>query len=111
MSSHGADHKLLIVISKKSLVNAPPRLQQLLLRLNNYNVKLKWIPGKEMIFSNHLSRNVILNEKSKEPTCKGLDMKIHDVYLDTNNVKCISLVTETSKNSVLSALKHTIIKG
>ena len=31
------DHKLLISISKKALVNAPPRLQRLLLRLNNYN--------------------------------------------------------------------------
>ena len=34
-------HKPLIAISKKSLVNAPPRLQQLLLRLANYNVELQ----------------------------------------------------------------------
>ena len=64
------DHKPLIAILKKSLVNAPPRLQQLLLRLNNNNIELKWIPGKEMIFSDHLSRNMnINNEKSKESTC------------------------------------------
>ena len=41
------DHKPLIAISKKALVNAPPRLQCLLLRMNNYNVELNWIPGKE----------------------------------------------------------------
>ena len=52
------DHKPLITISKKALVNAPPRLQRLLLRLNNYNVELQWIPGKQMIFRDHLSRNV-----------------------------------------------------
>ena len=40
------DHKPLISISKKALVNAPPRLQRLLLRLNNYNTTLTWIPGK-----------------------------------------------------------------
>ena len=52
------DHKPLISISKKSLVNAPPRLQWLLLRLNNYNAELMWILGKDMIFSDHLSHNV-----------------------------------------------------
>ena len=36
------DHKPLIAISKKALINAPPRLQRLLLRLNNYNVTLTW---------------------------------------------------------------------
>ena len=35
------DHKPLIAISKKALVNAPPRLQRLLLRMNNCNVVLQ----------------------------------------------------------------------
>ena len=66
------DHKPLISISKKALVNAPPRLQRLLLQLNNYNTTFNWIPGKEMIFSDHLSRNIRLDdEKPMEPTCKG----------------------------------------
>ena len=54
------NHKPLIAISKKSRVNAPPRLQQLLLRLANYNVELQLIPGKEMIFSDHLSCNILM---------------------------------------------------
>ena len=105
-------HKPLIAISKKSQGNAPHQLQQLLLRLNNYDVELKWIPGKEMNFSDHLSRNMDINaEKSKEPTCKGLGLSIHDVYLNASSEKCISLATETSKDPVLVALKHLIIKG
>ena len=79
------DHKPLIAISKKSLVNAPPRLQQLLLRLANYNVELQWIPGKEMIFSDHLSHNISAGNNSNKPTCKGLDLKIHDVYLNASD--------------------------
>ena len=66
------DHKPLIAIAKKALVNMPPRLQRLLLRLNNYNAKLEWIPGKDMIFVDHLSRNVG-QESSEVPTCTGLD--------------------------------------
>ena len=98
------DHKPLIAISKKSLVNAPPRLKQLLLRLNNYYVKLSWIPGKEMIFSDHLSRNVN-TEKSNEPTCKGLNLKIHDVYLNASSENCIPLATESIKRSSVSVVE------
>ena len=105
------DHKPLIAISKKSLVSAPPRLQHLLLRLVNYNVELQWIPGKEMIFSNHLSHNIIAGDSSNKPTCEGLDLKIHDVYLNASDDKCLSLATETSKDPMMQALKHQIIKG
>ena len=59
------DHNLLITISKKALVNSPPRLQRLLLRMKNYNVALQWIPGKEMIFADHLSRNIGSKESNE----------------------------------------------
>ena len=104
------DHKPLIAISKKSLVNAPPRLQHLLLRMNNYNMELNWIPGKEMVFSDHLSRKVDTRQKQTEPTCKSSDLKIYDIYLNASNEKCLSLATETDKDETLVALKNKIIK-
>ena len=104
------DHKPLISISKKALVNAPPRLQRLLLRLNNYNTSLQWIPGKEMIFADHLSRNIGAKQ-SDDPTCKGLDLKIQDIYINTSNERCMSLAKETDKDETLIALKNVIIKG
>ena len=104
------DHKPLIAIAKKALINAPLRLQRLLLRLNNYSVTLHWIPGKEMIFADHLSRNVSALE-SKEPTCSGLDLKINDIYLNASKEKCISLAKEMDKDETLLALKNQIIKG
>ena len=104
------DHKALIVIAKKALVNAPPRLQRLLLRLNNYNAKLEWIPGKEMIFADHLSHNAG-HESSEVPACIGLDLKINDVFLNTSNDRCISLTQETDKDDTLITLKNQIIKG
>ena len=105
------DHKPLIAISKKSLVSAPPRLQHLLLRLANYNVELQLIPGKEMIFSDHLSCNIVVGHNSNKPTCEGLDLKIHDVYLNASDDKCLSLAAETDKDPMMQALKHQIIKG
>ena len=64
-----------------------------------------------MIFSDHLSHNVIAGDSSNKPTCEGLDLKIHDMYLNTSNDKCLSLATETSKDPMMQALKHQIIKG
>ena len=88
-----------------------PRLQQLLLRMSNYNVELNWMPGKEMIFSHHLSRNMDINaKKTNEPTCKGLDLKINDVYLSTSSEKCALPTAETSKDETLVALKKQIVK-
>ena len=75
------DHKPLISISKKALVNAPPRLQRVMLQLNNYNATLTWIPGKEMIFSDHLSQNVNKKIQSDKPTCEGSELKIQDIFL------------------------------
>ena len=50
--------------------------------------------------------------KSKiEQICKGLDLKIEDVYLNASNDKCVSIATETSKDETLLALKSQIIKG
>ena len=105
------NHKPLIAISKKSLVSAPPRLQHLLLRLANFNVELQWIPGKEMIFSDHLSHNIVAGDNSNNPTCEGLDWKIHDVYLNASDDKCLSLAAEMTKDPMMQALKHQIIKG
>ena len=41
------DHKPLIAISKNALVNAPPRLQRLPVRMNNYNIALLTVDSRE----------------------------------------------------------------
>ena len=65
-----------------------------------------------MIFSDHLSRNIRLGDgKPEELTCKGLDLKIEDVYLNASEDKCVSLAKETEKYEILVALKAQIIRG
>ena len=51
-----SDHKPLEMIHQKSLASAPPRLQQMLLQLQQYNVTIKYRPGKEMLLADALSR-------------------------------------------------------
>ena len=51
-----SDHKPLEMIHQKSLASAPPRLQQMLLQLQQYDVTIKYRPGKEMLLADALSR-------------------------------------------------------
>ena len=51
-----SDHKPLEMIHQKSLASAPPRLQQMLLQLQRYDVTIRYRPGKEMLLADALSR-------------------------------------------------------
>ena len=50
------DHKPLEIIFQKSLLNAPKRLQRMLLKLQKYNLKVSYKRGKEMYIADLLSR-------------------------------------------------------
>ena len=49
-------HKPLEAIFAKSIAKAPPRIQRLLLRLQHYHLKVKYVPGKQMFIADALSR-------------------------------------------------------
>ena len=51
-----SDHKPLEMIHQKSLVSAPPRLQRMLLQLQQYDVTIRYRPGKKMLLADALSR-------------------------------------------------------
>ena len=50
------DHKPLESIMKKPLANTPPRIQRLLIRLQKYQLRVQYIPGKDLIIADTLSR-------------------------------------------------------
>ena len=48
------DHRPLEQIHKKNLMQAPPRLQRMLLRLQPYDCDIKYLPGREMVTADAL---------------------------------------------------------
>ena len=58
------DHKPLIAISRKPLCDAPPRLQRLLLRVQKYDLTLEYVPGKQLVVADTLSRAFSRNTPS-----------------------------------------------
>ena len=50
------DHKPLGSIFRKPLNDAPPRLQRMLLKLTKYDLDVRYVPGKQQVISDCLSR-------------------------------------------------------
>lgn len=50
------DHKPLVAITQKPLATAPKRLQRLLLRLQQYDVRIQYMPGPQLHLADTLSR-------------------------------------------------------
>ncbi len=66
------DHKPLEIILKRSLHDAPPRLQRMLLRLQKYDFVIKHKPGKDLVVADTLSRAPLPDtdpEIEKEISC------------------------------------------
>ena len=93
-----SDHKPLSCIILKELINAPPRLQRMLLRLQKYNVTIVYHKGSEIVFADHVSRN--LNTKSETGKITELDkLPIANVDLNVSQVK-LSEIKEKSNVKV-----------
>ncbi|MES9901692.1 MAG: RNase H-like domain-containing protein, partial [Sedimenticola sp.] len=108
------DHKPLVAIQNKPLHKAPPRLQRLLLKLQPYNVTLTFLPGKEMLIADTLSR-AFLNETEPEDSDlqKEMNVKVHTVIenLPVSEQKLSEYRESTSKDTELQAVIKTINEG
>ena len=51
-----SDHKPLENIVRKPLLSAPKRLQRMLLRLQKYDIDVTYVPGRDMLLADTLSR-------------------------------------------------------
>ena len=60
------DHKPLENILKRPLLQAPRRLQPMLLQLQRYHLNVVYKPGKELLIADTLSRAYLPNEPAPE---------------------------------------------
>ena len=60
------DHRLIVMIHMENLAAAPPRLQRMLLRMQDYDVTIKYIAGKERAIPDALSRRPSTNKHQIE---------------------------------------------
>ena len=101
------DHKPLVSIHIKHLTSAPQRLQRMLLRLQPYDITIKYKPGKEMLLADPLSR---LSPEESGPIT-GMEVHIHDICPQFTEDILGRIKTETKKDSELNALKDFVYSG
>ena len=105
------DHKPLLSIFNKPLQECPKRTQRLLLRLQCFNLTLKFVPGKELYIPDMLSRAHVGKESESEKVlCGEADYAVNAVV---TNVKCSEemmskLKLETKNDVALELVKSYI---
>lgn len=102
-----SDHKPLEMIQLKNLAAAPPRLQRMLLRLQNYDLHIKYRPGKELLLADGLSRLPIKQDPKSDHI--ELDLQINLVQFSTDRLN--QLRTETNNDPTFRQLRSKIIEG
>lgn len=103
------DHKPLEAIFKKHLASAPPRIARMMLRIQKYDVDIRYVPGKDIPLADALSR---LNP-SHGDTIAGLDVSIHELHLHLNAspTRIRQIQEETGKDTTLHSLRAVITQG
>ncbi|XP_019614003.1 PREDICTED: uncharacterized protein K02A2.6-like [Branchiostoma belcheri] len=120
-----SDHKPLEVIFKKPLLDAPKRLQRMLLRLQKYHLKVIYRKGTEMHIADTLSRAYLTQTESKTrrdeyeilkiQEAKREDREIEEVkpaeYIRVSDMTLDRVRLHTQRDEVMQELKKTIKKG
>ena len=106
------DHKPLKTIFSKSIVSCPPRIQRFFLRLQKYDFKFEYAPGKTMKVADTLSRSCVPGGK---PEFKGdvLAYHVHSVIsnLPISNARLKQMQIATEKDDELLRLKCYTVEG
>ena len=103
------DHKPRESIYIKHLFAAPPRLARMLLRIQQYHVSIKYVPGSDVKLADALSR---VNPCNTGPI-RCLDLSVHELHMHLNAspTRIVEIRMETSKDSTLHALCEIISIG
>ena len=99
-----SDHKPLENIFLKNVAQAPPRLQRMLLRIQPYDMTIKYRPGKELALADAMSR---INPR-KGAMIK-MEQTIHSVRWSDRRMEEIQQATEGDPELV--TLKQLVING
>ena len=113
-----SDHRPLEMICRKSLMQAPPRLQRLLVKIQGYDFTVRHKRGVDMIMSDALSRFPTPHEDAEVK----LDVSIDSVAMNDDTLLLVDtinfgntgrqqLVADTSTDPVLIELKCLIQSG
>ncbi len=96
----------------KPLAATPKRLQRLLLRLQSYDVTIRYKPGTEMVLADTLSRAYIQStEDTRSDTEKDTETIHMAHHLSISEPQLTDIQHTTSNDETLKEVIETIITG
>ena len=102
------DHQPLVTIMKKTIHNATPRIQKMILKLQRYNISLVYKRGKDLLIADALSRAYQNDNESDSSNLDEYDIMHVEVL---SNTRLEELKTATQNDHTSTVLKTVIMRG
>ncbi|CAB4004970.1 Transposon Ty3-G Gag-Pol poly [Paramuricea clavata] len=103
-----SDHKPLESILKKPLHRAPKRLRGMMIRLQKYDIEVKYEKGNNMFFANTLATASIPDDGKSGPEFETINMM---KYLPISDERLKEIQRETKSDESLQVLTTVIRQG
>ena len=106
------DHKPLVLLFRKSLVDSLPRLIRMLIQLLDYTLDARYQPGAQMDLSDAISR-LSMHDSNTGSTIKNLDVSVHAIKELTgfNSLSVAKIHQHTSQDPAMQQLIQHINDG
>ena len=98
------DHQPLVTIMKKTIHNATPRIQKMILKLQRYNISLVYKRGKDLLIADALSRAYQDDNESDSSNLDEYDIMHVEVL---SNTRLEELKTATQNDHTSTVLKNS----
>ena len=110
------DHKPLISLFQKSLVDCPLRIQKMLLRLQKYDLQVTYVPGKQLVVADALYRATDTSYTASTEDKKAVEEMTYYVgevmkVLSVSQHQRKGIVAEMGKDPVMQELHTRIMEG
>ncbi len=105
------DHKPLVSLFKKNLSQMSPRVQNMMLKLKRYDLRVKYKKGTEMYVADALSRAYLPETPENEKLCdESIDISVVE-SLPMSDSKLEEFITATEQSKTMQILKNLVING
>ena len=103
-----SDHKPLEIIFQKPIHKAPPRLQRMLLRIQPYNLRVRYTKGSLLHIADALSRHYLPNTEATDED----EFEVHIIESGSISANAFKeIISETKADEELQELYRTVMTG
>lgn len=106
-----SDHKPLETILRKPLLSAPKRLQRMMLRIQKYDLDVVYVPGKDMLLADTLSRAYLPECSSHSSVEAEIDTVNIVQHLPISSDSLSEIRTARNGDKTLQTLIQTMQQG